>query len=286
MPRAIVLLFQGVLLGGGCGAVFFLGRWAASDRSAEVATTSAVTTEQQTVVNLRQQPGRLPDDPDLLVELITTRLQQGDLQAAYNHLQVLRRRHPRRWRLGALAAELLRASGELTTAQQQVQGLLAVDPDNLSLLRLHCRILLEQGRAERAEAVAEAAWQQAQPPETPAPHVDGDSGSMVDAVPYGLLLADVYRYQGKVGAADQLLEQMGDRSQQEETDPRPLIAQAMLRQDNGDLEAAQQLLAEARQHGDPVTIQWLDVLSRRWSLELTRAPTTQLPGAPPPLTSP
>ena len=282
MPRAIVLLLQGVLLGGSYGGIFLLGWWASGNTSAEVATMSAVPAEQQKVVNLRKHLGRLPDDPDLLLELITTQLQQGDLQAAYDHLQALRRKHPQRWRLSLLAAELLRSSGELTAAQQQVQGLLAVDPDNLSLLRLYCRILLERGEADRAEAVAEAAWQRVQPPEPP----DPDMESTVDAVPYGLLLADVRRAHGKVGAADRLLEQMIDRSQRKETDPRPLIAQAMLRQDNGDLEAAQQLLAEARQHGDPVTIQWLDILSRRWSLELTRALTTQIPGTQPPLTSP
>ena len=282
MPRAIVLLLQGVLLGGSYGGIFLLGWWASGNTSAEVATLSAVPAEQQKVVNLRKHLGRLPDDPDLLLELITTQLQQGDLQAAYDHLQALRRKHPQRWRLSLLAAELLRSSGELTAAQQQVQGLLAVDPDNLSLLRLYCRILLERGEADRAEAVAEAAWQRVQPPEPPDPDVE----STVDAVPYGLLLADVRRAQGKVGAADRLLEQMIDRSQRKETDPRPLVAQAMLRQDNGDLEAAQQLLAEARQHGDPVTIQWLDILSRRWSLELTRALTTQIPGTQPPLTSP
>lgn len=282
MPRAIVLLLQGVLLGGSYGGIFLLGWWASGNTSAGVATTSAVPAEQQKVVNLRKQLGRLPDDPDLLLELITTQLQQGDLQAAYDHLQALRRKHPQRWQLSLLAAELLRSSGQLTAAQQQVQGLLAVNPDNLSLLRLYCRILLERGEADRAEAVAAAAWQRVQPPEPP----DPDMESTVDAVPYGLLLADVRRTQGKVGAADRLLEQMIDRSQRKETDPRPLIAQAMLRQDSGDLEAAQQLLAEARQHGDPVTIQWLDILSRRWSLELTRALTTQPPGTQPPLTSP
>ena len=284
MPRPIVLLLQGVLLGGTYGGVFLLGWWAAGNTSADVATTSTSTptAEQQKVVTLRKQLGRLPDDPDLLLELITTQLQQGDLQAAYDHLQALYRQHPQRWQLGMLAAELLRASGELIAAQQQVQRLLAVDPDNLSLLRLYCRILLERGEAGGAEAAADAAWQRVQPLETAEPDVE----STVDAVPYGLLLADVRRAQGKVGAANQLLEQMIDRPRRKETDPRPLIAQAMLRQDNGDLEAAQQLLAEARQHGDPVTIQWLDILSRRWSLELTRAPATQPPGTPPPLTSP
>ena len=268
------------MLGGSYGGVFMLGWWVANNTSAEVAATSAVTAEQQRVFNLRKQLDSLPDDSDLLLELITTQLQQGDLQAAYDHLQTLHRQHPQRWQLSLLAAELLRASGELTAAEQQVQSLLAVDPDNLSILRLYCRILLERGEAARAVALADAAWQRVQPPETQ------DTNSAVDAVPYGLLLADVRRSQGKVGAADQLLEQMIDRSQRGRPDPRPLIAQAMLRQDSGDLEAAQQLLAEARQNSDPVTIQWLDILSRRWSLEFTRAPTTQIPGTPPALTSP
>lgn len=281
MLRAVILLLQGVLLGGSYAGVFVLGWWMASSTPAEVATTSAVTAEQQKVFNLRKQLGSLPDDPDLLLELITTRLQQGDHQAAYDHLQILYRQHPQRWQLGLLAAELLRASGELTAAEQQVQSLLAVDPDNLSLLRLYCRILLERGEGGRAEAIANAAWQQARNLGNP----DMET-SAVDAVPYGLLLADVRRSQGKVGGADQLLEQMIDRSKRRRTDPRPLIAQAMLRQDNGDLEAAQQLLAEARQHGDPITIQWLDILSRRWSLELTRTPTPQTPGTPPALNMP
>ncbi len=275
MLRAVILLLRGVLLGGSYAGVFALGWWMASNTPAEVATAPASTAEQQKALKLRRRLDKLSDDPDLLLELITTQLRQGDLQAAYDHLQTLHQQHPQRWRLGLLTAELLRASGELAAAQQQVQQLLAVDPDNLPLLRLHCRILLERGEAARAEAMANAAWQRARNPDM----------AGIDAVPYGLLLADIHRSQGKVGAADQLLEQMIDRSKGRRPDPRPLIAQAMLRQDNGDLEAAQQLLAEARQHGDPITIQWLDILSRRWSLELTRAPV-QTPGAPPALTIP
>ncbi len=279
MLRAIVLLLRGVLLGGSYAGVFALGWWVAGSTPAPVPTASASTVHQQKVVNLRKKLDRLPDDPDLLLELITTHLQQGDLQAAYDHLQTLHQKHPQRWQLGLLAAELLRASGELATAEQQVRRLLAVDPDNLPLLRLYCRVLLERGEAVRAEAVAEAAWQQVRNPVNP------DTRSTIDVVPYGLLLADVLRSQGKVGPANQLLEQMNDRSKHKRTDPRPLIAQAMLRQDNGDLEAAQQLLAKARRHGDPTTIQWLDILSRRWSLALTRSPT-QTPGTPPALTTP
>ncbi|MXY19112.1 MAG: tetratricopeptide repeat protein [Synechococcus sp. SB0664_bin_36] len=283
MQRAIILLLRGVLFGGSYAGMFVLGWWVASDTPAEVATAAASTAGQQKVVNLRKKLDRLPDDPDLLLEFITTQLQQGDLQAAYDHLQTLGQQYPQRWQFGLLAAELLRTSGELAAAEQQTQRLLAVNPDNLSLLRLYCRILLERGEPGRAEAIAEAAWQRVQSPGNP-----GAQGT-VDAVPYGLLLADVRRSQGKVGAAGQLLEQMIDRSKRRRPDPRPLIAQAMLRQDNGDLEAAQQLLAEARQHGDSTTIQWLDILSRRWSLELTRAPTqapAQPPGTPPPLTTP
>ena len=267
------------MVGGSYAGMVVLGWWMANSTPAEVPTASASPAGQQKVVKLQKKPDRLPDTPDLVLELITTQLQQGDLQAAYDHLQTLHQQHPPRWQFGLLAAEVLRASGELAAAEQQVQRLLAVDPDNLSLLRLYCRILLERGEGGQAEAMAEAAWQQAQNPES------SGMESAVDAVPYGLLLADVHRSQGKVSAADQLLEQMIDRSKRKTIDPRPLIAQAMLRQDNGNLEAAQHLLAEARQHGDPTTIQWLDILSRRWSLELTQAPI-QPPDTPPPLTTP
>lgn len=284
MQRAIILLLRGVLFGGSYAGIFVLGWLAASDTPAEeVASAAAGTAGQQKVVNLQRKLDRLPDDPELLLELITTQLQQGDLQAAYDHLQTLHQQHPQRWQFGLLAAELLRTSGELAAAEQQTQRLLAMDPDNLSLLRLYCRILLERGEPARAESMAAAAWQRVRSPGNPG------ARSTVDAVPYGLLLADVRRSQGEVDAADQLLEQMIDRSKRRRTDPRPLIAQAMLRQDNGDLEAAQQLLAEARQHGDSTTIQWLDILSRRWSLELTRAPIQpppQIPGTPPALTTP
>jgi len=279
VQRAITLLLRGVLVGGSYAGMVVLGWWMANSTPAEVTTASASTAGQQKVVKLQKKPDRLPDNPDLVLELITTQLQQGDLQAAYDHLQTLHQRHPQRWQFGLLAAEVLRASGELAAAEQQVQRLLAVDPDNLSLLRLYCRILLERGEGGQAEAMAEATWQQAQNSES------SGMGSTVDAVPYGLLLADVHRSQGKVSAADQLLEQMIDRSKRKRIDPRPLIAQAMLRQDNGNLEAAQHLLAEARQQGDPTTIQWLDILSRRWSLELTHAPI-QPPDTPPPLTTP
>lgn len=260
-----------------------LGWWVTSSTPAKIAIPAASTAGQQKVVNLQEKLDRLPDDPDLLLELIMAQIQQGDLQAAYDHLRTLHQQHPQRWQFGLLAAELLRTSGELATAEQQVQRLLAVDPGNLPILRLYCRILLERGETERAEAVAEAAWQQVQNPQSSS--TNPKTKSTVDAVPYGLLLADVRRSQGKVRIADQLLEQMIDRAKRRRTDPRPLIAQAMLRQDSGDLEAAQQLLAEARQHGDSTTIQWLDILSRRWSLEFTRAPA-QTPGTPPALTSP
>jgi len=288
--RIIVLLLQGVLLSGSYGGMFALGWWLADSRSAgqppvEVTTARPITAEQQKVLKLQQQLHSSPDDPDLLLELVSTQLKQGNLQAAYDRLQNLGRRYPQRWQLGLLSAELLRASGELAAADQQVASLLAVDPHNISLLQLYCRILLERGEAAQAEAIAEAAWQRVQ--KSPNPAVQGVAAVdiHVDEVPYGLLLADVRRSRGNVNGADQLLGQMIGRFPREAIDPRPLIAQAMLRQDKGDLEAAQQLLAEARQHSDPPITEWLDILSRKWSLELTRS-SPQAPGNLPGLNTP
>ena len=258
--------------------MFVLGWVVATSRDPSSPVATAALTDSADIrqgelqQQLERQVRRRPERAELWKQLLTEQLKQRNLQAAYDSLTTLELLHPDRWQLRLLQAELLRASGAYALALQQSRNLLNADPDNIDVLQLHVHILLDLNQGRQAAEQARKAWERAL-------GSDGSGPMAIDPVPYGLLLADVLRWRGDVAAADGLLDAMADR---ERGDTRPLIARAMLQQDSGDPAAAQRLLAEAQQLSNAATRQWLETLSRNWSLNLIRSLPLAEPSDPPP----
>lgn len=274
--RTPILLLRGVLLSSGLAGVFVLGWWVATDHNASSPTVAAVLAEslnprQADLLMLERQVRRWPERAELWQQLIAKQLKQRNLQGAYDSLTTLGLLHPDRWQLRLLQAELLRTSGAHGLALQQSRNLLLADPDNIAILQLHLRTLLDLEEGSQAEAQARNAWERAL-------GRDGSGPAATDVVPYGLLLADVLRRRGEVAAANEVLAVLAERAR---GDARPLIARAMLQQDAGNPAAAQRLLAEAREISDAVTRQWLETLSGNWSLNLVRSLPLGNPSAEP-----
>ena len=276
MLRTPILLLRGVLFSSSLAGMFVLGWWVATDHNTASPTVAAVLAEssnprQAELLQLEHQVRRWPERVELWKQLLTKQLKQRNLQGAYDSLTTLGILYPDRWQLRLLQAELLRTSGAHGLALQQSRGLLQADPDNIDILQLHVRILLDLGEGSQAEAQARKAWERSL-------GRDGSGPPAMDVIPYGLLLADVLRWRGEFADANDLLAVMARRAR---GDARPLIARAMLQQDAGNPAAAQRLLAEAQEISDVATRQWLETLSRNWSLNLIRSLPLSNPPAEP-----
>jgi hypothetical protein len=100
----------------------------------------------------------------------------------------------------------------------------------------------------------------------------------------GLLLADAQRFKGQPQAAEQLYAQLSNESP---SDIRPPLALALMKRDEGEVEAVQALLQEARRRrgrtADGGNADFIDQLAVRWGLSAARLhptkPTTPTPRA-------
>ena len=190
-------------------------------------------------------------------------------------LERLADREPDRWSLRLLLAELRRDQKDLQGAERELRQLLSRRPDQVEGLQLMALIQLEQGRGQLAQQQLEAALKRATTP-TLKP----------EALPIGLLLANVLQRRGQQGAAEAELIKLTTRFP---NDHRPLLARAMLQHERGEDSAAQQTLAEARRRqSDPQAQEQLDRVAAAWGMAALKgsgsgsspAKPTALPAAP------
>jgi predicted Zn-dependent protease len=173
-----------------------------------------------------------------------------------------------RWSLRLLLAELRRDQGDLPGAERELRQLLSQRPDQVEGLQLMALIQLESGRSAEARSQLEAALQRATSP-----------ALKPEAMAIGLVLANVLQRTGQPGKAEAELIRLGTRFP---SDPRPLLARAMLQQERGNTNAAQQVLAEARsRQSDPKAQEQLDQVAAAWGMAALKAPASTPTPAPP-----
>ncbi len=163
---------------------------------------------------------------------------------------------PERWSLRLMLAELRRDQKDLSGAEREVRQLLNLRPDQIEALQLMALLQLEQGRGPEAEALLTRAYQQASRQKAGA-----------NALAIGLLLADLQQRRGEYKAADDLYKQLGATYPD---DPRPLLAQAMLRQQQGKTREALELLDRARRLNPNQPDTRLNEVAAAWGLEPLR----------------
>ena len=195
-------------------------------------------------------------EQERLVQLLLALDQQ---RQATQLLETLADRQPERWQLRLLLAELRRNGDDRAGAERELRQLLNLSPDRIEALQLMTLLQVEQGRGQEAERQLRALLAKASKPTL-----------QPQALPLGLLLGDLLQRQGQKAAAEALYLQ---QAQEFAKDPRPLLALALLKQEQGDTAAAQAALAKARERQPDKASQRLDEVAASWGLAKLKAPS-------------
>ncbi|NDG75646.1 MAG: tetratricopeptide repeat protein [Synechococcaceae bacterium WB8_1B_136] len=259
-PGPLLALGAVVLMGLSLAGGWWLGQ--RSGGSGQARSRDALE-RQATVLQERMAQGSASQaDRQRLLEVL---LALGDTKEATALLEQLADQHPDQWQLRLLLAEVRRHGNDRAGAERELRQLLNLKPDRIEALQLMTLLQLEQGRGKEAEAQLRALMEKTGKP-TPQPQ----------QLPIGLLLADLLQRQQRPAEATALYGKLaGDFP----SDPRPLLALAVLQQQQGDTKAAQETLALARRRqgekGDPR----LDQVAASWGLAGLKGPS---PAAPKP----
>ncbi len=223
----------------------------------------------QAEVNLLQ--GRLASgaatagDRQRLLSLLLGLDRQGEAIAL---LEQMADQEPGRWPLRLLLADLRRNANDRSGAERELRQILNQDPRQIEALQRMALLQLEQGRGQEARAQLQGLLTQARKPSL-----------QPQALAIGLLLADLMQRQGDLLAAAQLHQQL---SRDVPADARPWLALALVRQQQGNPQAAQQALVQARSRLGGQGADRLDQVAVSWGLAGLRGPS----GAPTPSAGP
>lgn len=181
-------------------------------------------------------------------------------------LERLADQQPQQWALRLLLAELRRNQQDRIGAERDVRQLLNQRPDQIEGLQLMALLQLETGRGAQAQSQLEAALARVSKPQL-----------KPEALPIGLLLANVLQKRNQPGQAESLLLKLAAGFP---SDQRPLLARAMLQQERGNTKGAQESLALARARKLGPSDPRLDQVAAAWGLAPLRAPSPSLPAKP------
>lgn len=182
-------------------------------------------------------------------------------QEATTVLERLADQQPERWSLRLLLAELRRDLNDRTGAEREVRQLLNRRPEQVEGLQLMALLQLETGRGALATKQLQSSLERARKPKL-----------RPEALPIGLLLANVQHRQGQMAPAEAVLRQLVSDFP---ADQRPLLALALIQQERGNTQAAQQSLATARARRPDQPDPRLDAVAAAWGLAPLRDPSVQ-----------
>lgn len=253
----------GVLIAALAG-VSLAGGWWLGQRSAgaggPLPTQLALQRQAQQLQRSIDQGRASEAEKERLLQLLLALEQKA---AATKLLERLADQSPDRWPLRLLLAELRRDQNDRAGAEREVRQILNLSPGRMEALQLRTLLQVEQGRGGEAQAQLQAAFLKANTPPVSA-----------NALPLGLLLADLLQRQKQGGAAEALYRKL---AADHPRDPRPLLAMALLKQEAGDTKGAQSALAQARERSPDKNDPRLDQVATDWGLAPLR--TLKVPSA-------
>jgi tetratricopeptide (TPR) repeat protein len=265
-PRVSAVPRPGLLLSLGAAllvALSLAGGWWLGQRSGTGGADRSRSSLEREAQQLDQQlaSGNLnAAEQQRLLELW---LALGRHTQATDLLEQMADQQPERWQLRLLLAEQRRQTNDRSGAERELRQLLNLKPDRIEALQLMTLLQLEQGRGQQAQAQLKALIAKASKP-TVQPSV----------LPMGLLLADLLVRQGQQAEAEALYTKLAADFAR---DPRPLLALALLKQQQGQTKAAQEALALARSRQPEKLDPRLDRVASSWGLSSLRAPSQPAP---------
>lgn len=166
-------------------------------------------------------------------------------------------KQPRDWRWRLLLSQLLERAGDRQSADTELNVLLRLHPSQREILEAKALRDLNQGKGQEAIHSVKSRFE-GQP-----------KGQRLEL---GLLLADLQRQTGQVTDAATTYQNLAKESS---NDPRPLLALALIKQEQGHSAQAQELLtmASRRQSPEEAAQSPLAGLAARWALSSARSTT-------------
>jgi tetratricopeptide (TPR) repeat protein len=271
-PRASTVPRQGLLLPLGIAALVagsLAAGWWLGQRSGPTGSERSRVALERQVDQLQARVARgnaSPADRQRLLELL---LALGEQRQATTLLEQMADQQPERWQLRLLLAELRRNGNDRSGAERELRQLLNLSPDRIEALQLMTLLQLEQGRGSQAQSQLKALLEKASKPTL-----------QPQAIGIGLLLGDLLQRQGQKAEAAALYGRLAGEFGK---DPRPLLALALLRQEQGDGKGAQEALTLARSRQPDQANLRLDQVASTWGLsslrqaQAVRAPSPAAP---------
>ena len=175
---------------------------------------------------------REPQNETALRELLNIRLQQQDLDRAIAPLETLAKIHPEQPEYAILLGQTKQYREDNEGAASAYRDVLTVDPDNVMALGGLVNLFITENLPERAIALLQDTIEKAKEQE--------DSSSNLNSIK--LLLGEVYAETEQYAKALSLYDEI---ARTDEADFRPLMAKALLLQQQDKAEAAKPLLQSA-----------------------------------------
>jgi len=189
------------------------------------------------------------------LQLLKLRLALDDQKGAIALLEPLSDQRPEQWHLRLLLAELRRNQQDPTGAERELRQILNVHPLQADALQQLTRLQFEQKRGDQAEQQLRA-------------KLLANKGK-AEALPLGLLLADLQQRRQKSAEAEVTYKQLINSHPE---DPRPLLALALLKQEQGASDQAIKLLREAKLQSTAAAKPMLDQVASSWSMAQLQQP--------------
>ncbi len=182
-------------------------------------------------------------------QLLRLRLAMGDRTGAIQLLEPLSDQNPEQPSLRLLLADLKSQNDDNAGAEREIRQVLNVQPFHPQALEDYARLQLKLGRKDEVMQQLQASAEAAK--------------GKPESLPIGLLLADVQQSNGQ--SAEAMATYKG-LAAGHPTDPRPLLALALLQHSQGQLDAARVSLQQAKLHSAPVAAGVLDQVAAGWAV--------------------
>ncbi len=179
---------------------------------------------------------REPDNQTALQGLVDARIQLGDIQGVVEPLEKLVELNPDVPEYAVLLAQTKQQIGDLEGAAQIYRDVLDQQPGNMNALQGLVALLIQQDRPQAATGLLQDTLKTADQLQDD-PAVVG-----IDTPSVKLLLAQVYVETGNTNQALALYEEIIAEAPD---DFRPVLAKALVLQEQGDQDTAQSLFAQA-----------------------------------------